>query len=42
MLPYLQRQAAARERARTELAQTRGREPSTKELLDHLGLTRTR
>jgi hypothetical protein len=41
-IPHLKRQAAARERARTELAQTLGREPTIEEVLDHLGLTRRR
>jgi len=39
LLPYLRRVADARERARTELAQTLGREPTEDELLEHLGLT---
>jgi hypothetical protein len=41
-LPWLKRMAAQQERARTELAQTLGREPTDAEVLDHLGLTRKR
>ena len=42
VLPYLRRMAADSERARTELAQTLGREPTDAELLEHLGVTTTR
>jgi hypothetical protein len=39
VLPYLRRMAEERERARMELAQTLGREPTEDELVEHLGLT---
>jgi len=41
-LPYLRRMAADGDRARTELAQTLGRQPTDAELLEHLGVTNKR